>query len=341
MERIRERFLLKALRRSGCLKLLSHATRRGLRVLCYHGIALRDEHLFRPTLFMRADTFRRRMETLRALRVPVVTLAAAARGDYPDGAVVLTFDDGCEGTEIAAEILAEFGFDATLYSSTYYSATGTQVFNVAAAYVMWKTQVPRIVVPEFGVAGTPGDPVFSATLDRLDNELSAGERQRLLEELAGRAGVSIDGMFRYLDFDGLRRVRDAGMDVQLHTHRHRLSAQSMDDAVGEIELNRRVLSEAIGVEGRHFCYPSCLVSESHDAVLRAANVATAVVNGGLLNFGDVDPFRIRRLMDSELFDTLRFETALSGILDVARRPTNLLVRRRRFEGVSASSEGAA
>ena len=190
MERLRELILLKSLRRSGCLKLLSHATRRGLRVLCYHGISLRDEHLFRPTLFMRPDTFRRRLEVLRAKSIPVVPLPDAVSGGYPDGAVVLTLDDGWEGTEIAAEILAEFGFPATLYSSTYYSTTGTQVFNVAAAYVLWKTDRSRIVLPAYGVAGTPGDPVLGATLDALDNELAAHERQRLLEDLQQLAQTS-------------------------------------------------------------------------------------------------------------------------------------------------------
>jgi peptidoglycan/xylan/chitin deacetylase (PgdA/CDA1 family) len=337
MERFRELILLKALRRTGCLRLLQYATRRGLRVLCYHGISLRDEHLFRPTLFMRPDTFRRRLETLRALGVPVVSLVDAAAGRYPDGAVVLTFDDGWEGTEIAAEILAEFGFPATLYSSTYYSLTGTQVFNVAAAYVLWKTDAVRIELPSQGVAGTPGDPAFAAILDELDNELSAGERQDLLQELADRAGVRIDGLFTYLDFDGLRRVRDAGMDVQLHTHRHRLPADSVSEAVREIEINRKLIEEALGSHARHFCYPSSLVSAGHDAVLRRAGIRTAVVNGGLLNFGDVDPLHIRRLMDSELFDTLRFEAALSGLLDMARRPRNLLMRRQRFGAKRSTS----
>ncbi|MDA0373782.1 MAG: polysaccharide deacetylase family protein [Planctomycetota bacterium] len=341
MERLRELILLKSLRRSGCLKLLSHATRRGLRVLCYHGISLRDEHLFRPTLFMRPDTFRRRLEVLRAKSIPVVPLADAVSGGYPDGAVVLTLDDGWEGTEIAAEILAEFGFPATLYSSTYYSTTGTQVFNVAAAYVLWKTDRSRIVLPAYGVAGTPGDPVLGATLDALDNELAAHERQRLLEDLADHAGVRIDGLFRYLDFDGLRRVRDLGMDVQLHTHRHRLPKDSIEEALREIELNRRLLADELGVDARHFCFPSSFAAAEHDVILEQAGVRTAVVNGGLLNFGDVDRLHIRRLMDSELFDTLRFEAALSGLLDVARRPARLLQRRRRFGGRHSAAEGVA
>ena len=42
----------------------SHWRQRRLLILCYHGLALKDEHEWRPLLFITPDLFRRRMQLL-------------------------------------------------------------------------------------------------------------------------------------------------------------------------------------------------------------------------------------------------------------------------------------
>ena len=56
---------LRLLRAIGAFAIARIVTRRGLRILCYHGIALKDEHLFHGKLFMHVNTFRDRMQYLR------------------------------------------------------------------------------------------------------------------------------------------------------------------------------------------------------------------------------------------------------------------------------------
>src|SRR3546814_17535202 len=51
--------------------------RSDLRILCYHGAALRDEHHFRPGLFMGKETFAARMALLARQGYPVIALDIA------------------------------------------------------------------------------------------------------------------------------------------------------------------------------------------------------------------------------------------------------------------------
>src|SRR5437667_12551951 len=72
--------------------------RRRLLILCYHGVALQDEHEWDPGLFMTPAFLRRRFEILRDRRYMVLPLGEAVRnlrrGTLPPRSVVLTFDDG-------------------------------------------------------------------------------------------------------------------------------------------------------------------------------------------------------------------------------------------------------
>src|SRR5271157_500696 len=67
-------------------------------ILCYHGIALDDEHRWNPYLYITADLLRRRLETLRKFGCNLLPLGEAVerlyKGSLPARSVVLTFDDG-------------------------------------------------------------------------------------------------------------------------------------------------------------------------------------------------------------------------------------------------------
>jgi len=60
--------------------------------------------------------FEAQMRLLDAQRRPVVSLAALAEGRYPDGSVVLTFDDGCDtDATVVAPVLRALGFPAAFF----------------------------------------------------------------------------------------------------------------------------------------------------------------------------------------------------------------------------------
>src|SRR5690349_8836367 len=97
-----------------------------LLVLCYHGIALQDEHQWRPALYLNEQLFRRRMQRLNELDCAVLPLGEALAhmyaGTLPKRAVAITFDDGAyDFYSKALPVLRDLGFPATVYLTTHYS----------------------------------------------------------------------------------------------------------------------------------------------------------------------------------------------------------------------------
>ena len=125
----------------GLFSLARHFTRRGLRVLCYHGFSLQDEHVWRPNLFITVKIFERRLQYLRDNSYTVLSLKEAMQaldaGTLPEGATVITIDDGFYSAyAIACGALAAKEFPATLYLTTYYHEKGTPIFRLAVSYLL-------------------------------------------------------------------------------------------------------------------------------------------------------------------------------------------------------------
>jgi hypothetical protein len=72
MKRKATKAVLTAARTAGLFALARRLTAHDLRILCYHGAALRDEHRFRPALFMSEATFSQRIRSLERQAYPVL-----------------------------------------------------------------------------------------------------------------------------------------------------------------------------------------------------------------------------------------------------------------------------
>src|SRR5271167_4366837 len=127
-----------------------------LLILCYHGIALEDEHQWRPALFMPAEKLEKRLELLRALRCSVLPLGEAlARlrsSDLPPRSVAITFDDGgYDFYKQAYPLLKKHDRPVTVYQTTYYTDHEMPVFNLICSYLLWKRRGEQSVnVRELG-----------------------------------------------------------------------------------------------------------------------------------------------------------------------------------------------
>jgi peptidoglycan/xylan/chitin deacetylase (PgdA/CDA1 family) len=305
-------------------------TRRGFRILCYHGFSLADEHEWSADMFMSGAFFRRRMELIAASGMPVVPLEQVLRDDYPDHAIAITIDDGWEGTlRVAAPILQEFSFPATLYLSSYYSATQTQVFNVLADYLLWKTAKPRVSLPEWSIDIEIRPGAYRAALSdlrQLGHRLGQVERQRLADELSQALGVDSTGLFYYLSLDQAKELDRLGIDLQLHTHRHRFDGIGREDAIEEVQANRAYLDGVRPAPRQHFCYPSGSYSGEQLAWLRDLDIQTATTCESGLNYPGQDPLQLHRMLDSQSIPEDWFMAMLEGIPFVARSPLDHLRR---------------
>src|SRR5579883_3011802 len=190
---------------------------RQLLILAYHGISLENEHEWNPALYMPADLLRERLESIRRLNCQVLPLHEAIERLYsdtlPPRSVVLTFDDGNADFYLRAwPVLREFGYPVTVYWTTYYAHHRLPVPSVAARYLLWQAQAQ--------------DPSLIQRCD--DPSISATEKDELLAARFGEryAALSQRRLLQIMTPDEAAELVHAGVDFQLHTHRHRTPADA-------------------------------------------------------------------------------------------------------------------
>ena len=145
MNKALKRATLRAVKGSGVLGLTRDSKWRTQRlvILCYHGISLEDEHLWRPILYVGQSVLQQRLEILKRGNYSVLSLPEAVELLYakalPPRSVAITFDDGTYDFYAQAyPLLKSYGFPVTVYQSTYYTDYQRPVFNLACSYMLWK-----------------------------------------------------------------------------------------------------------------------------------------------------------------------------------------------------------
>ena len=336
---------LRTCSRIGISRIARGITGRGVRILAYHGFCTGDEAEFQPMLFMRAATFGARLQRLVESGHRVVPLAdAVARlraRDVEPGLAVITIDDGWHGIhEHAWPLLRRFDLPATVYVSSYYAERQQPVLNVFVRYLAWKSPRPQIVLS--GVAaGLDGNHQIgdrtarNRLADRLshhaEEELPFEQRLTFLREIAARLDVDIESVlarrtFHLMTPAQLRELAKGGVDLQLHTHRHRFPPDDRAGCVEEIERNRQFLAEVTGSVAAHFCYPSGEFRPHQKAWLRELGVASATTTRHGLSYAGMDSMELPRFLDSEAYPPELFDAALTGLLAMLREPAATLRR---------------
>lgn len=328
-----KRTALKGCDRLGLTNLVrgSRWRERRLLILCYHGISLRDEHEWRPRLYMPSELFRERMMLLGEGGYRVLPLGEALErlrhGSLPPRSVVLTFDDG--GYDFHARafpILREFGYPATVYLSTYYVLKARPVFSVMSSYVLWHARGRRVETSDVTGERLELDlrtPASRLAADQLIMAHAAREgldddgKQAICRRLATVLGIDYDGLVdrRILQLmrpDEVRELSTAGVDFQLHTHRHR---SPRDPALyrAEIRQNRGIIESLTGTSPRHFCYPSGEWRSEFEPLLEEEGVESATTCEPGIAVYDSHPLRLPRIIDHPGLGPATFRACLSGL----------------------------
>ncbi len=323
---------------------------RRLLILCYHGIALADEHQWNSQLYVSVDTFRERLEILRRGGYTVLpldeALARLAAGNLPPRSVAITIDDGAHDFhEQAVPLLQEYAYPATVYLTTYYCGFQRPVFDTGVSYVLWRSGLQHAsmadLIPGLGAVDLTTQARRRSAAARIRDladraRLSGPEKDDLLRRVAGRLRVDYDAVFaRRLLYlmtpDEVRDVASAGFDVQLHTHRHR-TPDDRGAFLREIDDNRAGIERILGPTPRaHFCYPSGVYRPSFVRWLREAGVRSATTCDFRLATAGNEPLLLPRLVDTGNITPLEFEACLSGVADLLphRRRAVPSPRRRR------------
>jgi peptidoglycan/xylan/chitin deacetylase (PgdA/CDA1 family) len=329
-----KRQILRAASVAGAFALVRDSAwrRKRLMILCYHGISIDDEHLWNPSLYMSAGTFRRRLQMLRSGGYNVLRLDEAVRrlfeGTLPPRGVVLTFDDGAmDFAKRALPLLQEFEMPATVYLTTYYCARRDPVFSTALRYTIWKGRTSgadHADLVEHPTALRSGDAAAQARTSRAiadyatAHHLSADEKTALLRRVAARLGLDFDAIFargilQIMPPETVRALPRDLVDVEMHTHRHR-SPRDAALFARELDENRDIIVALRGgaTAPAHFCYPN---GDYHRALLpcledRDVKSATTCIPG-LASPAD-NPLLLPRFVDADTQSDVAFEAWVSG-----------------------------
>lgn len=288
--------------------------RRRLLILGYHGVSLEDEHLWDGGIYMSAQTFRRRLSILDESKCTVLPLDVALRrlsdGTLPPRAVSLVFDDGFHDfARVAAPILAEFGHSATVFLSSYYAEFNRPIFDIMLCYLLWKGAQQTLVLP-----GVLEKPIYLdgagqlAVRDQIRaftfrDGLTGRAKDHLLASVA--AALEIDyselcskRLLHMMNAREVRQIHAQGHDVQMHTHRHRVS-RKRELFEREIHDNRQWIRQTLGGSTpKHFSFPGGVWQPVEREWLTDLGIQTATTcRPALADFG-CDRLLLPRVVDS-------------------------------------------
>jgi peptidoglycan/xylan/chitin deacetylase (PgdA/CDA1 family) len=229
-------------------------------------------------------------------------------------------------------VLKDLGLPATIYVTTYYCLKGTPIFRLVIGYMLWKTTRTELDLSGLGIGGT-GKAHFPDAVSANDvawkiirwgeGQMDERQRVRLCEELGRRLGVEYAEIVsrRFLTLmteHEIRETSQAGIDIQLHTHRHVLPVEA-ELVRREIEDNRRFLQPLTSHRLRHFCYPSGIHHEEHLRPLAEAGVVSGATCDSGLNYADTPLLTLHRFVDDNNVSWIQFEAEMSGFSDLLRK----------------------
>src|SRR3984957_19021783 len=197
---------LYAFRAVGGFALAQILTRSQLRILCYHGFAVGDEYKVAPQMFMRGQTFDRRMAILKRRRIPVVPLSEAVQkftsGQIERAETAITFDDGwATNLSVGLPILEKYGYPACVYITTEHLAAGTEVFNVVLSYLIRSSGRTSLrleglhpqIDGTYEIQNDPDQSIVSLIVSS-EHSFPLADRQRLLRPIAQARGLYLDSV---------------------------------------------------------------------------------------------------------------------------------------------------
>jgi peptidoglycan/xylan/chitin deacetylase (PgdA/CDA1 family) len=343
-----KQFTLKSLKTAGVLSLVHDSSwrRQRLLILAYHGISVSDEHLWNSSQYMPAEVLRTRFELLKKSKCAVLPLDEAVKrlyaNDLPDRAVAITFDDGTSDFyHRAYPVIREFGFPVTLYLTTFYTHYNRPVFDLMMSYLLWKGSNEVLDLRPITGEDSRIDLRDRASQEKAlaemtalvrERKLSAEEKDALLTSLAAQLKVDYDALIdqcimHNLTPEEVKELSTGGIDVQLHTHRHR-TPMDRQLFLREIEDNRQSIQEMTGKPAEHFCYPSGVYDLAFLPWLKESRVVSATTCETGFASRSSNPLLLPRVLDNPQLSSIEFESWLTGV-------SAALPRRGKPKGIAA------
>lgn len=313
--------------------------RERLLILCYHGVALGNEHQWRPNLYVEAEQLNRHFGLLRRMGCTVLPLGEAVARmyarDLPDRAVAITFDDGYyDFLARAWPVLQAHRYPATVYLTTGRVQHNMPVVNLFIDYMLWLARDRTL--DGRGIVGLDGHYPLDTRIGRtavvsgIDGQaqahgMTATEKDAIALQVAERLELDYEALIasRVLTLmraDEVRKLSAEGLDVQLHTHFHR-NPPDAQPFVEDVRRNREIIEDITGKRPTHLCYPSGMYRMAYLPALRREGLESATTCDPGIAAPGADPLLLPRFIDTSTIADVEFEAWVSGVAPCLPRRT--------------------
>ncbi|HYX27625.1 MAG TPA: polysaccharide deacetylase family protein, partial [Pyrinomonadaceae bacterium] len=205
------------------------------------------------------------------------------------------------------------------------------------SYLLWRGRARTLATKEFSgedaqinlATNKARETVLKKIRDfAAQQKLSAEEKDARAAALASHLGVDYDELIARRVLHNVtpveaRELSERGVDVQLHTHRHRTPPER-ELFRREIEDNRRCIEEITGKDPTHFCYPSGVYARRFLPWLADAGIKSATTCEVGFASRASHPLLLPRFLDNNTMAPIEFEAWLTGVsLALPRRTSTL------------------
>jgi peptidoglycan/xylan/chitin deacetylase (PgdA/CDA1 family) len=310
---------------TGVFSIARILNRHKIRIICYHGISIQDEHKFIPSNFITFPSLKKKISFLKTKDYNFISLDQAVEAlkskKRTNDAVVITFDDGFQTIlDEAFPWLIENKIPTTAYITTYYAEKPFPIFRIAVQYLFWKSNRDSVLIQGKNLDLKSHEEKWSFILDAEKN-LSAVQMNNLLKELQTSLTIKLTPdlirSFSIITKEQIAELHQKGINIELHTHRHCFPTD-YDLSNKEIIDNTNVLGPIVGRPLKHFCYPSGIWDPENYKVLKDNKVESATTCiAGLVDHKE-NLLSLPRIIESEAMLPIQFEAEVVGIGDWLR-----------------------
>ena len=319
----------------GLFALARWLTRNRLRILGYHVIWFSRGH-YGNYLFMSPNKFQSRMAWLNNSKYSVISLDQAvedlSRAEVSPCSTVITIDDGWYGTySHMLPLLEKYSLPATLYVYTGAVDSQKALPHILLPALIQLSKIKKLYISDPNTASELICDISSNSAKEESAEKIRGIVWSLGEDqiesfcrlVADQLGFDYDQIiktrqFSFMNYEEISEANQRGLDIQLHTHSHRLNKNDPEGIGAEILLNREKLSPYVNSSLEHFCYPGGVHCSAMYSYLKKNGVKSAVlVDTGLVT-KNANMHELNRILDGENVSQLEFEAEMSGFMGLSR-----------------------
>lgn len=298
-------------------------------IITYHGFEIIDESSFRPALFIKPETFAKRLQFLKT-HCNVIPLSDVL--NFPTqnkNSVIITIDDGWYSTLlIAAPLLREYDFPYTLYLTTENVLDNQPIFHVVLDYLLQNSLGKPLNIGNNRLSNK----IEQESIEQLKEQINRLKNEKndtnLLQNIATNLGIDLKPIieqkpFSLLSSTQVKLIKEKGADIQLHSHIH-YTPSNEKDFIHEINRNRECIENITNVTPEHFCYPSGKYTSDNINYLNKLNIKTATTcNKGFCS-AKSKHLELPRFLDGEHIPQIIFEAEVSGVMEIIRNLANKL-----------------